>query len=375
MTTADPQWDRKDGNGAAGVGGYGRVDHATSSTMRFLLLIIIVAILPSPALAGPLRDARAVDALCAFSAPVWPAGDRTAAELEPYRDACDRIAAAGGTCDSVSMHQIASVWAWTHRRSELLVDLYEVQLPPRSFSLLPWDEDSATMIVPTDVGLTVFGRFSLRSESGQPLRFSVDEHAAEQLSQLDGVDALSLQLVFELDTLRFPRMLVCNTLVDGTEELRVEPVAARLLESSTGRVLAEAELHAGQYARIRTGEPDLMDVDGVAVPRARIVSLYSECELNPLDDEAAWLTLALESVFSTCYLEALADNSGLQGAMTLGMALSPDGLMEFATMIDAVGSDPLQMCIAETLPQMDLPGGLIGENVRVRVNAVFEAGR
>lgn len=342
--------------------------------MRFLLSLIIAAAAPTTVLAGPLRDARAVDALCSFSAPVWPVGDRTAVELEPYRDACDRIAAAGGSCDSVSMHQVASAWAWTHQRSELLADLYEVQLPPRSFTLLPWDEDSATMIVPTDVGLTVFGRFSLRSESGQPLRFSVDEHSAEQLSQLDGVDALSLQLVFELDTLRVPRMLVCNTQVDGIEEIRVEPVAARLVESSTGRVLAEAELHAGQDARIRTGESDLMDVDNVPVPRARIVSLYSECQLNPLDDEAAWLTLALESVFSTCYLEALADNSGLQGALTLGMSLSPDGLMEFETMIDAVGSDPLQMCIAETLPQMDLPSGLIGEDVRVRVNAVFETG-
>jgi hypothetical protein len=297
-----------------------------------------------------------------------------ASELEAYREACERIAVAGGSCDSNAMHQVASAWAWTHQRSELLADLYEVELPPRSFSLLPWDEESATMIVPTDVGLTVFGRFTLRSESGQPLRFSVDVASAEQLAQLDGVDAIGLQLVFELDALRVPRMLVCNTQADGTEEIRVEPVAARLVELSTGRLLAQAELHAEQYARIRTGQSDLMEVDGVPVPRARIVSLYSECRLNPLDDEAAWLTLALESMFSTCYLEALADNSGLQGAMTLGMSFSTDGLMEFETMIDAVGSDPLQMCISETLPQMDLPSGLIGEDVRVRVNAMFETG-
>ena len=327
----------------------------------------------APVTATELWSAADVDALCSMSDPLWAQTLAWSTDEGLFRAACDRVEAVGASCNAAAMRSVASSWTYAAARAGVLADVYQVEVPSSAFVVLPWDEHTGVTVVPMDAGLEVFDRFVLRSRSGEPLPFVVDASAAEEVEQLHGMDDLGLVLAFELDTLRVPRMEMCTAGEEGLTVIRVEAVQAQLTQRSTRRIISTASLGGAASARIRTGEADLVSAGDIAVPWARIVSMHSECRLHPLDDETAWLSLALETHLSTCYLEALADNSGLAGAMTLELNLNPDGVAGTEVMIDAVGSPQLQRCLMETLPMMELPSGLIGEDVRVRVNAFFDA--
>jgi hypothetical protein len=259
-----------------------------------------------------------------------------------------------GACDPAA-RSVAAISAreFALERAELLVRTHEVWVGTRDLEPGVWDEHAEVYVVPF-VGAVPFGggAFALDLVGSDGVLFEAGADAFDRVQHLWGLDALQARLVFELPLELFVDTPFCREGEDGTQVVYGRLLGAELVESLTGEVLASTRTEAAVAADVRWG-PRRGGADPGAQPRVDVTSIdvVSGGAGAALDLEMVrW---AIEVELLDCYLQGLASNSLLQGALVFELLVGVD---ESATpprvSIDAVGSPELTDCSVDALSRL-----------------------
>jgi hypothetical protein len=215
---------------------------------------------------------------------------------------------------------------------------------------LTWDPDVGTVMISLGDGLVVAGAgVRLVFPRRDALVFDGTEWFYDRVETLRQLGRLSLTLEFELATLVRPELPICAESADGGVEVAIHLLSARLSDAGSTEPLAEVRTQALLH-REALGLALAPNTGSASVPRVRLTSLHVMSEGTGLAESLHRLQLEMESRLSECYLRALAENAGLQGALVVTFRVEADGqVRDAAVVVDALDCAEVSMCVLEVL--------------------------
>jgi hypothetical protein len=151
-------------------------------------------------------------------------------------------------------------------------------------------------------------------------------------------------------------------------------VSAELIEPMTGRVRARATTARFEASRARFGvEPS--GTSPPVAPAAQVARVLVSSDTSGADEIGPIVEVFLEARLSDCYVQQLAANARLQGAMTVGFRIDEFGHgVDAEVLIDAVNTPGLAHCVLEAVSDLDVPR--LGDAVaNVQVTFTFDPDR
>lgn len=357
-----------------------RFSHASDTALHVraggclrALLVLIGWCVALPGHAWEWDSRRAVERLCAVSAPMHEAMS-PCSEEDGDGNRTDERARARGACmrDADPMSASLQAHGYARERAELLVQTHVVRVGAEGFRIAEWDEHTGTLHIEIGDGIALDGLGVVLAFPGRDaILLDATQPMAERIATMWRLGALSLDLAFELAASVAPERTIC--LRTKHDDVRVEAVlvAASLRDSVTGERLIAAStpeyVLRGELAGILA--PQAADR---AVPHVTLTALHLMTEGPGLANGLMRLQLDLESRLSECYLRALAENSGLQGALVVAFEVGAEGVVSGAeVVIDALDCPLLSECVTRAMNALQVRRSAGAGPVEMRASMTF----
>jgi hypothetical protein len=346
---------------------------------RSIAAILICSAYAAPAAAVDLIDAESAIDLCERT----QAPARAASLPWMVEPRCQGAVAAGSAADAVAVDSAVCVDAarslealavhrFARERAALIFETHRVVVPSSSFVLSVYDEETEMISIATAQGFEMHGgAWLLDVEGDEALEFAVSHDQALALEERWAMDALSLELDFELPWSTDPRGAYCVEAVGGAEVLRAHPLRAELVDTQTGATLASVRTTHDIVAGMRFADAAAAPPE----PAARVSSLEVISGGASEDLDFEMMRLAIEVGLLDCYLRGLAGNARLHGALVFELdagAVASDTPPVVG--IDALGSDVVRECSVDVLARMPWPtvcGRSPPSETQLRATVVF----
>lgn len=274
---------------------------------------------------------------------------------------------ASRSVQAISAHRFAV------ERAALLLQSHRASIPSSAFALMPYDEQTELLAISVSDDFELFGgAWVLDVVDDQPLEFALSPADAADVEQRWALDALVLELTFELPWSTDWSGDYCYHAPTGASALRIHPLRAALVDALTGQVLVRSRTQFDVAAGMRHDEGSSEPPQpGVQVTSLEVISGGAN---EDLDFEM--MRVAIEFGLLECYLRGLSTNARLQGAMVFVLdagALESDEPPVVS--IDALGSDVVHGCAVDALSRLPWPsvcGRMPPADTQLRATVVFD---